>query len=257
MNNEWSIVNSVPADPWASLKAYTPARIALGRTGTALPLQEVLQFRLAHAHARDAVHSLLDIETLLVQLQALQLPVNLLHSQAADRQEYLQRPDKGRRLEETSAAMLRSMAVNAAQDPVAFVVADGLSASAVNHHAVPLLKALLPLLQATGMSLAPLSLVQQGRVAIGDEIGSLLQAKLVVVLIGERPGLSSPDSLGIYLTYQPQTGLTDEARNCISNVRPGGLSYQAAAEKLWWLMREAMRLQLSGVKLKDDKQLLN
>lgn len=252
MNSEWSVTNSVPADPWASLRAFTPARIALGRTGTAIPLQEVLQFRMAHAHARDAVHSLLDTETLITQLQAFSLPVNLLHSQAADRYEYLQRPDKGRRLNEASASMLSSIGNDGTQDAVAIILADGLSATAVNRNAIPLLQVLLPMLQQAGMAIAPLSMVQQGRVAIGDEIGSLLKAALTVVLIGERPGLSSPDSLGIYLTWNPQVGLTDEARNCISNVRPGGLSYQAAADKLYWLIREAMRIQLSGVGLKDN-----
>ena len=243
-------------DPWVSLKAFTPARIALGRTGTAIPLQEVLQFRLAHAHARDAVHSLLNTEALIAQLQSFKLPVNLLHSEAADRYEYLQRPDKGRKLNAASAGLLSSIAGDGAKDTVAIVLADGLSATAVNSHAVPLLKILLPMLQQAGIAVAPLSIVRQGRVAIGDEIGSLLKATLVVVLIGERPGLSSPDSLGVYLTYRPQPGLTDEARNCISNIRPEGLNYQVAAGKLFYLIRESLRKQLSGVGLKDNEGLL-
>lgn len=247
------ITASVSPDPWAPLRAFTPARIALGRTGTALPLQEVLQFRMAHAHARDAVYSLLDTTTLIAQLQKLQLPVNLLHSQAADRHAYLQRPDKGRKLDTGSIALLRSLAGKPAQQAVSIVLADGLSATAINSHALPLLEALLPWLQQAAIPLTPLSLVQQGRVAIGDEIGSLLQAALVVVLIGERPGLSSPDSLGIYLTYHPQPGLTDEARNCLSNIRPAGLSYQAAAAKLFYFIRESFRRQLSGVALKDNE----
>ncbi|AXY74532.1 ethanolamine ammonia-lyase subunit EutC [Paraflavitalea soli] len=251
--NDNNIQHSIiQPDPWASLRAFTPARIALGRTGTAIPLQEVLQFRMAHAHARDAVHSLLETETLLSQLQAFSLPVHLLHSQASDRHEYLQRPDKGRRLNEASAGLLSSPGDNGTQEGIAIILADGLSAKAVNSNAVPLLDVLLPLLRQASIELTSLSLVQQGRVAIGDEIGQLLNATLTVVLIGERPGLSSPDSLGIYLTYHPQVGLTDEARNCISNVRPGGLSYQAAADKLFWLIQEALRLQLSGVELKDD-----
>jgi len=252
VNSEWSIVNNVPADPWASLRAFTPARIALGRTGTAIPLQEVLQFRMAHAHARDAVHSLLDTDTLIAALQVFSLPVNLLQSQAADRYTYLQRPDKGRRLNESSINLLSSFGNDGSQKAVAIILADGLSATAVNRNAIPLLEVLLPMLQQSGIALTPLSIVQQGRVAIGDEVGSLLKATLTVVLIGERPGLSSPDSLGIYLTYRPQVGLTDEARNCISNVRPGGLSYQAAADKLYWLIQEAFRIQLSGVGLKDQ-----
>lgn len=251
MNSEWSIVNSVPADPWVGLRAFTPARIALGRTGTAIPLQEVLQFRMAHAHARDAVHSLLDTDTLITQLQAFSLPASLLQSQATDRYTYLQRPDKGRRLNDESVGLLSSLANEGAQQTVSIVLADGLSATAVNSNSIPLLAILLPMLQQSGIALTPLSIVQQGRVAIGDEVGSLLKATLTVVLIGERPGLSSPDSLGIYLTYRPEVGLTDEARNCISNVRPGGLSYQAAADKLFWLVREALRTQLSGVGLKD------
>lgn len=245
-------MNGVSADPWASLRAFTPARIALGRTGTAIPLQEVLQFRMAHAHARDAVYSILDIEALLAQLQKLQLPVNLLHSQAAGRHEYLQRPDKGRKLDQASAGSLTSIAGDAAQNAVAIILADGLSATAINKHAIPLLEIVLPMLQQANIAVAPLSIVEQGRVAIGDEIGSLLKATLAVVLIGERPGLSSPDSLGVYLTYKPQPGLTDEARNCISNIRPEGLSYQMAAAKLFYLIQESFRLQLSGISLKDS-----
>jgi ethanolamine ammonia-lyase small subunit len=256
MNNNELKHHSISPDPWASLRAFTSARIALGRTGTAIPLQEVLQFRLAHAHARDAVHALLNTETLITQLQNLRLSVNLLHSQAADRQEYLQRPDKGRRLNTDSAAMLSAIGGDGAQPSIAIILTDGLSATAIHNNALPLLEVLVPMLQAASLPLAPASLVQQGRVAIGDEVGSLLKASLSVVLIGERPGLSSPDSLGIYLTWKPAIGLTDEARNCISNVRPGGLSYKAAADKLFWLIKETFRLQLSGVALKDQEGLL-
>ena len=242
-------------DPWLSLRAFTPARIALGRTGTSVPLEEVLRFRLAHAHARDAVYSLPDVEVLQEQLLAMQVAVQVLHSSAADRQEYLQRPDKGRRLDNASAAALS--ALTGTGNEVAIVIADGLSATAVNRHAVPLLQALLPMMSDAGIALAPICIVQQGRVAVGDEAGALLQAKAVLVLIGERPGLSSPDSLGIYLTFQPKPGLTDEARNCISNIRPEGLSYKAAAEKAFYLLRESLRLQLSGVHLKDNEKLIS
>ena len=242
-------------DPWISLRAYTTARIALGRTGTSVPLEEVLRFRLAHAHARDAVHSLPDVEGLQQQVSAMQMPVQVLHSSAADRQGYLQRPDKGRRLDAASAETLSAMAGTG--NEVAIVIADGLSATAVNRHTVPLLEQLLPLIRAAGMPLAPVCIVQQGRVAVGDEAGALLKAKAVLVLIGERPGLSSPDSLGIYLTFQPSIGLTDEARNCISNIRPEGLSYRAAAEKAFYLLRESLRLQLSGVHLKDNEKLIS
>jgi len=240
------------SDPWIQLKTFTPARIALGRTGTAIPLKEVLQFRMAHAHARDAVYSLADVNTLQDQLSVFQLPVHVLHSSAADRHEYLQRPDKGRKLDESSAQLL-----TATNSDVAIIIADGLSATAVNKHAVPLLQQLIPLIQGAGMSIAPICLVQQGRVAVGDEVAALLQAKAAIMLIGERPGLSSPDSLGMYLTYRPKVGLTDEARNCISNIREAGLSYEAAAAKTFYLLREAVRMQLSGVQLKDNEHLLS
>ncbi|SIO54719.1 ethanolamine ammonia-lyase subunit EutC [Chitinophaga niabensis] len=231
------------ADPWHGLKAFTAARIALGRTGTAIPMQEVLRFKLAHAHARDAVHSSLDIT-------AFPWEINLLHSNAADRAEYLQRPDKGRQLQESSR-----LSLTPGHADIGIILVDGLSATAVNHHAVPVLAYLFPMLQAKKISCARIQLVQQGRVAIGDEIGELLGVKLVLVLIGERPGLTSPDSLGAYLTWQPRPGLTDEARNCISNIRPEGLPYQLAAEKMFYLINEALRLHLTGVMLKDNYSL--
>lgn len=233
----------ITPDPWEGLRAFTAARIALGRTGAAMPLREVLQFRLAHAHARDAVFSSLDIPLFRQQ----PWEVNVLHSEAGDRTVYLQRPDKGRKLHPSSAAALK-----AANADVAVIVADGLSATAVNRHAIPLIERLLPMLQSQGISCAPIQLVQQGRVAIGDEIGKLLQAKISLILIGERPGLSSPDSLGAYLTFNPQPGITDEARNCISNIRPEGLPYDIAAAKISYLLREALRLRLTGVMLKDN-----
>jgi ethanolamine ammonia-lyase small subunit len=244
---EKSIVQS---DRWESLKAYTAARIALGRTGTAEPLQALLQFRLAHAHARDAVYAVLDQELLLHELQSLQQAAFVLHTQAANRSEYLQYPDRGRRLHEHAIAQLKEF--NSTGYDVCLVLADGLSATAINNHAIPVLKILLPLFESARLSVAPICVVQEGRVAIGDECGYLLQAKLVAVLIGERPGLSSPDSLGVYLTYHPTPGLTDESRNCISNIRPEGLPYQAAAEKTFFLVRESLRLMLSGVGLKDN-----
>jgi ethanolamine ammonia-lyase small subunit len=239
-------------DPWASLRAFTAARIALGRTGTSVPLREALAFKLAHAHARDAVYSALDTERLLAELGTLGLLVHQVSSQAQNRQEYLQRPDHGRQLAEASKAHL---AVDEDCD-VAVVLADGLSATAINAHAVPLLRLLLPELQQTGFRMGPLVLAEQARVALGDEVGHLLRARLVLVLIGERPGLSAPDSLGAYFTYGPRPGLTDEARNCVSNIRPAGLPYAAAAAKLGWLLREALRRQLSGVALKDQADLL-
>ncbi len=242
-------------DPWSHLRKYTTARIALGSAGAAMPMEEVLRFRLAHAHARDAVFSQADIAGLQAQLQTFQLPVHVLHSQAANRYEYLQRPDKGRRLQEDAQALLSAQITHTGRE-LAIVIVDGLSANAVNKHTIPLLEELMPLIHAAGITTAPVCLVQQGRVAVGDEVAALLQAKAVIVLIGERPGLSSPDSLGMYLTYLPRVGLTDEMRNCISNIRTAGLSYKAAAAKTFYLLREALRLQLSGVRLKDNEHLL-
>ncbi len=243
-------------NPWLELRRLTPARIALGRTGTSMPTAAQLDFQLAHAQARDAVHLPFDHVALSEQLNAKSRETLLLHSAAADRDSYLQRPDKGRRLDEASAQSLRDYA---AADPgsidVAVIVADGLSSLAVHRHTVPFLERMEELASAEGWTLSPVILVEQGRVAIGDEIGELLGAKMSVVLIGERPGLSSPDSLGLYFTYAPKIGLNDAHRNCISNVRLEGLSYGMAAHRLLYLMREACKRQLSGVNLKDEAQL--
>ncbi|MBX9599360.1 MAG: ethanolamine ammonia-lyase subunit EutC [Bryobacteraceae bacterium] len=225
----------VTSNPWEYLKAATPARIALGRAGHALPTRELLAFQLAHARARDAVHLPLDVGALQAELPN----AIALHSEAPDRAAYLRRPDLGRRLDPRSAEAIAAM-----RAPVAWIICDGLSAVAIHRHAAPLLREL--------SRPEPLLLVEQGRVAIGDAIGELLQAELSVVLIGERPGLSSPDSLGIYVTYQPRAGRTDADRNCISNVRPEGLTYQEAARKLLWLIGAARSRRLSGVGLKED-----
>jgi ethanolamine ammonia-lyase small subunit len=240
----------IQPDPWSSLKSFTSARIALGRTGTAIPLKEVLSFKLAHAYARDAVYSRLDTLSLQEQLQPFHLPILLLHSKAADRHEYLQRPDKGRQLDPTT----NPNSTYTAEKPVdvTFILADGLSATAINVHAVPLLQSLIPLFKSSGISIGPLCLVEQGRVAIGDEIGALLNTKLTIVLIGERPGLSAADSMGAYITFNPRPGTTDESRNCISNIRHEGLSYETAANKIFYLTQEALKLKLSGVNLKDN-----
>ncbi len=246
--------NLIAQDNWQSLKTFTAARIALGSTGVAMPLKEVLDFKLAHAHARDAVYSLLNETDLVADLEAFQLPIYSLNSKASSRHAYLQRPDFGRQLNEISKKQLEN--ANTAPADVAFIIAEGLSATAINNHANPLLQVLIPLLQQAGFSIAPFSIVHQGRVAIADEIGFLLEAQLSVILIGERPGLSSPDSMGAYLTYNPMVGLTDESRNCVSNIRPEGLGYQAAAEKIFYLINEAFRLQYSGVALKDNTGLL-
>jgi ethanolamine ammonia-lyase small subunit len=224
----------------ADLKSFTPARVALGRTGHSIPTAELLRFQLDHARARDAVYEELDPSSLGVTHL-------LLRSKAHGRDMYLRRPDLGRTLSEES----RTLLVQGDYD-AAIVIADGLSAEAIHHHAVSLIDALLPKLEAEQWRLAPLTVVLEGRVAIGDEIGSLLGARLVVVLIGERPGLTSPDSLGIYLTWDPRPGRTDAERNCISNVRTEGMPYEIAAHKIHFLMREARARKLSGVALKEN-----
>jgi ethanolamine ammonia-lyase small subunit len=242
-------------NPWLELRRLTPARIALGRTGTSMPTGAQLDFQFAHAQARDAVHLPFDHVGLSSQLAERGRDSLLLHSAAVDRHSYLQRPDLGRRLSDESAQVLRDYAAaNPGGVDLAVVVADGLSALAVHKHTLPFLTRMEEQTHAEGWSLSPVILVEQGRVAVADEVGQLLGAKMVVILIGERPGLSSPDSLGLYFTYNPKVGLTDAYRNCISNVRLEGLSYGMAAHRLLYLMREACRRQLSGVNLKDEAQ---
>ncbi len=244
-----------PQNPWLELRRLTPARIALGRTGTSLPTSAQLDFQFAHAQARDAVHLPFDHAGLSAQLTERGRESLLLHSAAVDRNSYLQRPDLGRKLSDESAQALREYAAaHPGGVDLAIVVADGLSALAVHRHTLPFLNRLEEQMSDDGWSVAPIILVEQGRVAVGDEIGQLLGAKMLVMLIGERPGLSSPDSLGLYFTYNPKVGLTDAYRNCISNVRLEGLSYGMAAHRLLYLMREACRRQLSGVNLKDEAQ---
>jgi ethanolamine ammonia-lyase small subunit len=240
------------ADPWHGLRALTPARIALGRTGSSLPTAAHLDFQLAHARARDSVHEALALPAMgdaLAQSGFRWIPVR---SAVGDRIQYLQRPDLGRRLEPASRELLRRTAEPGEPVDAAFVLADGLSAVAVQRHAVPLLTLVSQRLGAEGWRIAPVIVAEQARVALGDEIGALVQASMVVVLIGERPGLSSPDSLGAYLTWHPRPGRTDAERNCVSNIRPEGLGYEAAAAKLQYLMTEARRRKLSGVALKDE-----
>ncbi|WP_222909487.1 ethanolamine ammonia-lyase subunit EutC [Pseudomonas sp. DNDY-54] len=245
-------------NPWAHLRQLTPARIALGRAGTSLPTDAQLDFQFAHAQARDAVHLSLDTDELAHQLQEKGFSTLQLRSAAADRYIYLQRPDLGRRLDEASAEQLIEHATEQIEGyDLAIVIADGLSALAVQRHALPLLQRIEEQIEKDGWSLAPICLVQQGRVALGDEVGERLKAKMVVMLVGERPGLSSPDSLGLYFTYAPKVGRTDADRNCISNIRLEGLSYNLAAHRLIHLMREACRRQLSGVKLKDEAEMLS
>ena len=242
-----------PQNPLLELRRLTPARIALGRTGTSMPTRAQLDFQYAHAQARDAVHLPFDHSALSSQLTERGRESLLLHSAATDRNSYLQRPDLGRKLSDESAQTLRDYSrAHPGGVDLAVVVADGLSALAVHRHTLPFLARMEEQTAIEGWSLSPVILVEQGRVAVADEIGELLGAKMVVILIGERPGLSSPDSLGLYFTYNPKVGLTDAYRNCISNVRLEGLSYGMAAHRLLYLMREACRRQLSGVSLKDE-----
>lgn len=244
-----------PQNPLLELRRLTPARIALGRTGTSMPTRAQLDFQYAHAQARDAVHLPFNHTALSSQLTERGRESLLLHSAATDRNSYLQRPDLGRKLSDESAQTLRDYAqAHPGGVDLAVVVADGLSALAVHRHTLPFLARMEEQTAIEGWSLSPVILVEQGRVAVADEIGELLGAKMVVILIGERPGLSSPDSLGLYFTYNPKVGLTDAYRNCISNVRLEGLSYGMAAHRLLYLMREACRRQLSGVSLKDEAQ---
>jgi ethanolamine ammonia-lyase small subunit len=242
-----------PDDELKPLKEFTAARIGIGRSGVSIPTKQSLQFNLAHAHARDAVYSMLAVDDLTAELKQFNLPLLSLHSKADNRAEYLQRPDLGRKLKKSSANQLKEMA---GDYDVVIIIADGLSAEAVNTHAVPLLKVLMPLLAASKIKPAPICLIEQGRVASGDKIAHLLNAKLSLMLIGERPGLSAADSIGAYLTYNPQPGLTDESRNCISNIRSKGLPAKLAANKIFYLIQEAFRLKLSGVALKDNQGLI-
>jgi len=239
----------ITPDPWGELRVHTQARVALGRSGVSMPTQEVLGFGYAHALARDAVHLPLDVPLLCEQLNAKGWPTLQVHSAAVDRATYLLRPDLGRRLDEASLAMLGDQAVPDSVD-IQLVIGDGLSSLAVSRHAVPLIGKVRALAPPT-WRFGPIVVAQQARVALGDSVAERLHAKLVVMLIGERPGLSSPDSLGLYLTWAPRSGRSDAERNCISNVRPEGLGYVQAARKLLWLCREAQRLQLTGVQLKD------
>jgi ethanolamine ammonia-lyase small subunit len=242
------------ADPWKALRRLTPARIALGRAGGSIPTRELLEFRLAHARARDAVHAPFEADRLAERLRALDTEVLGLTSAATTPAEFLRRPDLGRRLADASRAQLAARAL--APCDLVIVISDGLSSVAGTEHAPSLLGVLLPLLRRSGWVLAPLVVVTHGRVAVQDEIGDLLHARLSLILLGERPGLSAPDSLGAYFTYAPHPGLTDAARNCVSNIRPEGLPAPEAARKLFALLSQSLTRRISGVHLKDDTRAL-
>lgn len=247
----------ITPNPWQEWRAATPARLALGRAGAGMPTDETLRFGWAHAMARDAIHAALDAEKLEAALRADGWAVERVHSRAPDRTTYLRRPDLGRQLGEPDAARLRADALDipgGANCDVCVVIGDGLSSLAVERHAAPLLAALRPHLP-PDTRFAPVVIASQARVALADEAAEVFGAALSVMLIGERPGLSSPDSLGIYLTHTPRRGRHDAERNCISNVRPEGLGYAVAAFKLAWLMREALRRGATGIALKDESDL--
>lgn len=232
-------------------KEITAARLGLGRAGASLPTRAVLDFTLDHARARDAVHMPLDFDALTEKCVSLGLDIVKVDSAASDRQTYLRRPDLGRLLSQPSRSALEKLKTENAPD-VVIVVGDGLSSKAVEAGTAELLHHLVPRLREMGYSLGTLVLASQARVAIADDIGELLQARMSIMLIGERPGLSSADSLGAYLTLSPRRQCTDADRNCLSNIRPGGLSYETAAFKLGWLAENAFRLSASGVALKDE-----
>src|SRR5262245_8506617 len=244
-----------PADDaaWAELRKLTAARIGLKRTGASLATGPLLEFQLAHARARDAVHAPFDHARLATDLAGLGVPILTIASAAGDRQRYLMRPDLGRRLAPNAEATL---APHAARYEVVFVVADGLSARAVQMHAQPVLTRIVAMLRAEGWRIAPLVIVRHGRVAVGDAVAAAVGADCVAVLIGERPGLSAPDSMGAYLTWQPRPDTTDADRNCISNIRPEGIGYDDAAFKLAHLLRAMRTRRVSGVQLKDDSDRL-
>ena len=243
-----------PADAWAELRRHTPARIGLGRSGAGLPTAEVLRLAAAHAQARDAVHVALDAPALEASLQAERWQTISVSSRAASRDEYLRRPDLGRRLDEAAAERVQAAARGVVD--LAVVVGDGLSALAVQRHAVPVLVALRAALGGAlhPLTWAPITVAQQARVALADEVGALMQARIVLILLGERPGLSSPDSLGAYLTHAPAIGRSDAQRNCVSNIRSDGLLPAAAGARIAWLLRESLRRKLSGVALKDGSE---
>jgi len=241
----------VTPDPWQHLKSITAARIALGRAGGSLPTAELLDFGLAHARARDAVLSQWKPEPLAGKVARLGYAFEILSSAATNRDEYLQRPDLGRRLSAESRKQLCNREV--APCDLAIVVSDGLSALAAERHAVLLLNHLLPKLVADHWKIGPIVLVTHGRVAVEDEIGELLQAELALILLGERPGLGAPDSLGAYFVHRPRVGLTDAQRNCVSNIREEGLPPTTAAATLHYLLNESRHRKLSGVALKDER----
>jgi len=244
---------NTPAPPSRSmmdLRELTPARVALGRAGASLPTTALLEFTLDHARARDAVHAAFDTQALIAALRDFGLEALDVRSRAGSRGDYLRRPDLGRRLDQASQQALAVKSAGMGQ--LALVIGDGLSPAAVHAHAIDLVRSLVRQLAADQIKIADIAVASGARVALGDEIGAILGARMVVMLIGERPGLSAPDSLGAYLTFAPRVGLTDAERNCVSNIHGAGLSYDEAAYKIGWLIRQGLARQVTGVALKDE-----
>jgi ethanolamine ammonia-lyase small subunit len=232
------------------LRRLTPARVGLGRSGASMPTEALLDFTLDHARARDAVHTPFDAAAMMDGLTALELRPIAVRSEAVDRKTYLRRPDLGRKLDAQSRNSLSTL--NQASCDLAIIIGDGLSSAAVHLHGLELVRRLATRFAGLGMTLSPVVVASGARVALGDEIGSLLNARMSVMFIGERPGLSAPDSLGCYVTYAPKPGLSDAERNCVSNIHGAGLSYDEAAFKIGWLVRAGMERKISGVALKDE-----
>jgi ethanolamine ammonia-lyase small subunit len=232
------------------LRKLTPARVGLGRAGASMPTSALLEFTLDHARARDAVHTAFDVPAMIEGLGDLGLEAVAVSSRVRDRKDYLRRPDLGRALDPASQDLLANRSGRSCE--LAIVIGDGLSPTAVHAHAVELVRSLMPRLAADGIAIGHAVVASGARVALGDEIGALLGARMIAVLIGERPGLSAPDSLGAYLTFAPRAGLTDAERNCVSNIHRSGLGYGEAASKIAWLVREGLARGVTGVALKDE-----
>jgi ethanolamine ammonia-lyase small subunit len=239
-----------PSRPLGDLRNLTSARVGLGRAGAGMPTKALLEFMLDHARARDAVHAAFDVFGLISGLNDLGFEALDVSSLAPGRKDYLRRPDLGRMLDQASQELLASH--NGGSCRLAVVVGDGLSPTAVNAHAIGLVRSLIPRLSVDGIEIGRAVVATGARVALGDEIGAILGARMMVMLIGERPGLSAPDSLGAYLTFAPRPGLTDAERNCVSNIHGAGLGYDEAAHKIAWLIREGLARQVTGVALKDQ-----
>ncbi|MFI8143820.1 ethanolamine ammonia-lyase subunit EutC [Acinetobacter sp. ABJ_C5_2] len=257
LNRDIQYPSSTHQDQWEKLKQFTDARIALGRAGCSIPTQALLEFQLSHAQAKDAVYQDMDVSYLSEQLAQRQLQSLHVHSNAPNKEIYLKRPDLGRQLSDQSKGLIKKYAEDPQRYDVCIVVGDGLSARAIEANAIPFITTLSEQVQQENWTLAPIALATGSRVALGDEVAEIFKAPMLVMLIGERPGLSSPDSMGIYYTWNAYSGCLDAKRNCISNVRSAGLSIPVAVQRLMALMKKSKQLGFSGVNLKDEHQLSN